>query len=113
MQNNFITIKISESFGLYPGARYRSDGPFSGQQFYEDILKPNLLEVWNKSDAKLLIDFDGTFGYASSFISEVFIRVVKDFHDKKKIIKKIKFKSEDDPLLIDSILQTIDKADVG
>ncbi len=108
---NYTDIKIAEDFSIYPGARYKTDGNFSGEQFYEDLLKSKLTEIWDDEDKGIRIDFDGTFGYASSFISEVFIRTVKDFKDKKKIKKKLEFKSDDEPLLIKAILQIIDEAE--
>jgi len=109
-KNTYIQIKVAKDFGVYPGARYRTDGPFSGQEFYEDILKPKFQKAWTDSQKIVFIDLDGTFGYASSFISEIFIRLVKDFEDKKAIIKKLEFKSEDEPLLKKSIIQIINEA---
>lgn len=108
-----IQISIAKDFSIYPGARYRTDGNFSGQQFYEEILKPKLKQVWDKDNQLLFIDLDGTFKYASSFISEIFLRTVKDFKDKDKIKKKMEFKSEDAPLLINAIWQIIDEAEAS
>jgi hypothetical protein len=109
MKNNQIVISVAKDFSEYPGARYRTDGDHSGEEFYEEILKPLLTKIWD-NEKVILIDFDGTFGYASSFISEIFIRVVEDFKDKKKIKKKLKFKSEDEPLLLGSIEEIIDES---
>ncbi len=109
---NVVEINISRDFTLYPGARYISDGEYSGEEFFDSHLKPTLESVWDDPDRTVLIDFDGTFGYASSFISEVFIRTVKYFKDKERINKKLHFKSEDDPLLIESIKKIINNAEV-
>lgn len=106
-----IEIIISSDFTDAPGARYRKDGPFSGEEFYEDLMKSKLKSVWDNEE-KLYINFDNTMGYASSFISEVFLRAVTDFKDKKKIKEKIIFISEDDPLLIDEIEAAIDEAKI-
>jgi hypothetical protein len=105
-----LTINIAKEFTLYPGARYRSDGKFSGQQFYEDILKPKLDQVWDKDNEKVEIYLDGTFGYASSFLSEVAVRLVKDFKEKDKILNKIEFLSDKDPLIIETIAKFINEA---
>lgn len=110
MSSKNITIKISKDFTVYPGARYLTDGPFSGQKFYEDILKGKFGIVWDKKDSKIVIDFDDTYGYASSFISEIFLRLVKDYKDKKKIKEKLIIKTEDDPLLKDLIYKEIEAA---
>ena len=100
MSDDTIKINISEDFTIYPGARYKTDGKYSGEEFYEDILKPKFTKVWEDDDKTMLIDFDGTYGYASSFISEVFIRLGKDFTDKKRIKKKLKLVTTDDPCLL-------------
>lgn len=107
-----VEINIAKDFGIYPGARYRSDGDFSGEEFYEDILKPKFEEVLSAGDSSLSINFDGTYGYASSFISEVFIRLVKDFKDKKLIKSKMELITTDDPFLERAIWQIINETQV-
>lgn len=108
-QDNYIEINIARDFTKSPGARYKSDGKYSGEEFYEDILKPKLSSIWEDPNKKILIDFDGTFGYAYSFISQVFTKVVEDFREKDKIKEKLEFKSDDEPLLINSIRQIMDE----
>lgn len=110
MENKQTTIKISDDFTKYPGARYRSDGKFSGEEFYEDHFKVALDKVLKDEQQSLIIDFDGTFGYPSSFISEVFTRFAKEYDADKLIDQKINFKSDDEPLLIKAIKKTIDDA---
>ena len=84
---------IAKDFSDTPGGRFRRDGGFSGEEFYEDFLKPRLEDVWNNNNSTLTLDLDGTFGsYGPSFISEIFIRLVDDFKDLKKIDKKLKLK---------------------
>ena len=104
-----ININVATDFTVFPGARYRSDGKFSGQEFYENLLLPKFKEVWVDDEKFLKIDFDGTFPYASSFISEVFTRLVREFSDKDKIKSKLIFKSDNEPLLINSIMKIIDE----
>ncbi|NMB81866.1 MAG: DUF4325 domain-containing protein [Ignavibacteria bacterium] len=108
---NTFTLKVKD-FTLYPGARYRSDGKFSGQEFYEDFLKEKFDQVWKISDKVLLLDLDGTYGYASSFISEVILRLVKDYKDIDKIKSKLKIKSEDEPILKEIIKDRINETNV-
>ena len=115
IMNNFNEIKIgvANDFSKYPGARYKTDGDFSGQEFYEVILKPNLSKIWADSNSAINLNLDGTFGYASSFISEIFTSVVRDFKDKELIKKKIVLTSNDEPLLVRTIQQIIDEAEAG
>jgi hypothetical protein len=62
------TINIAKDFHPIPGGRYRSDGPYSGQQFREDYLVPALLE----RTTKILVDFNGVLGSGCSFLDGAF-----------------------------------------
>jgi len=107
-----ITLKISTDFTNLPGARYRTDGDNSGQEFFEEVMGPKLREIWSDKKKRLLLDLDDTEGYASSFLSEVFIRVVREFKDRTQIKERILIKSDEEPLLIDTINKTIDETPV-
>ena len=73
-----IEINIAKDFATDVGARLYSDGPFSGQEFFEKLLKPKYQEAI-KSKVKLKIILDGTEGFASSFLNEAFIRLGSEF----------------------------------
>ncbi|CAN5349771.1 hypothetical protein BH09BAC2_BH09BAC2_15600 [soil metagenome] len=66
-----ITINIAQQFTLTPGARYYTDGPKSGQEFYDELLKKEYMQALEEK-VKLKIILDGTDGYASSFLNEAF-----------------------------------------
>ncbi len=68
---NKICINIKNDFSDSPGARYRKDGPHSGEEFYETILKSKFDEA-RTSGIKLVINLDGVWGYPSSFVSGSF-----------------------------------------
>lgn len=110
MSSEDLIIGIAKDFSDAPGARYRDDGPDSGQEFYEEKLKPIYIEAVEK-DRILIIDMDGTYGYATSFISEAFGRLGRDF-DSKGILNRIRIKSDEDPLLIEYIIKTIKNPDI-
>lgn len=65
-------LSIAKEFTPFPGGRRRKDGPFSGEAFREDILKPSL-----KKFGSVVVDFDGVAGLPSSFLEEVFGGVVR------------------------------------
>jgi len=69
MENLKITIRTD--FSDSPGARYRKDGPNSGEEFYETLLRPKFDDAIT-SHVKLEIDLDGVWGYPSSFVSGSF-----------------------------------------
>lgn len=96
-----MRLKISEQFSVTPGARYRSDGPFSGQEFFEDSLKPMFLEAQAANEI-LKVDLDGTEGYATSFLDEAFGRLATEF-GSEKAWKGITLVSNDEPDWIEEI----------
>ncbi|HEY8885884.1 MAG TPA: hypothetical protein VIM31_00060 [Candidatus Microsaccharimonas sp.] len=95
------TIKVSD-YTLVPGARHRSDGDASAEEFFEDVLK-NHLTAAVEGRTGLLIDFDGTWGYASSFISEL-AKLITSAYGQEELMNVLHLKSEDEPSLIDRFL---------
>jgi hypothetical protein len=73
-----IVINISKDFTTEPGARYYADGRYSGEEFFDTLLKQRFSEAL-KNGVKLMIVLDGTEGYASSFLSEAFGRLGHEF----------------------------------
>lgn len=73
-----IEINIAKDFSVETGARLYTDGEYSGQQFYETLLKPKFQEALNSRE-KLKINLDGTDGIASSFLNEAFRRLGEEF----------------------------------
>ena len=102
---NMKLITIATDFTDAPGARYRTDGEKSGQEFYEDHLKIKFEEAL-KDNAILTIDLDGTWGYPSSFISEVFGRLGKEY-GASIVLKHIHIKSDEDKDLKDLVFTEI------
>ena len=111
-KKNIQKIHIATDYTRRPGGRYIKDGDHSGEEFYKKVLQPQFKQIFQKADGtKLEINFDGTYGYASSFISEVFRRLVIEFKDKSKIKSLLTFVSNDDPFLENSIIRVLDETD--
>lgn len=91
-------INIAKDFTRYPGGRFYSDGPYSGEEFRTELLLPVL-----ESGDECLIVFDGARGYGSSFLEEAFGGLVRAGYKASLILSKFNFKSESDPSLIDEI----------
>jgi phosphomannomutase len=97
-----ITINIKQDFSPTTGFRTYEDGPKSGLEFYDVLLKNKFSEaIENK--VKLKIILDGGEGYTSSFLNEAFRLLGKNFgselvwqniiiisEEVPKYIKKIK-----------------------
>lgn len=99
------TIIIHKDFSDKLGARFRSDGDFSGQQFLEDILLPKFEEAV-KGKYKVLIDLDKVWGYPSSFVSGSFGKLSKD-NGALLVLNHLQFKSDDNPIRLEEIISEI------
>ena len=55
-----MEINICKEFSDTPNARYKSEGPFSGEEFREELLEPRYLEAREKGE-KLTINIDGGY----------------------------------------------------
>ena len=78
--NHLLTI--STDFSLEPGARYYSDGPKSGQEFFEKLLDERFSKAL-EANAILTVDLDNTEGYATSFFDEAFTRLAEKYGAQK------------------------------
>jgi hypothetical protein len=104
-------ISISKDFSDSPGARYRSDGPNSAQQFLEEHLLTKF-EKAVEGNYILEIDLDGVMGYPSSFISGSFgkLSILKG---SKMILKHIQFISLESNTRLDAFINEINKPKKG
>jgi hypothetical protein len=96
------TVNVAEQFTRTPGARYKTDGKFSGELFREQFLEPFFEN--SHPDAQLTIVLDGTEGFATSFLEEAFGGLARKYGAERSL-KKLVFVSEEDPLLITEIRQ--------
>ncbi len=104
-------ISIANDFTNAPGARNIDEGPFSGEQFLKDVLKPAFEKAINVG-YDIVIDLDNTEGYATSFLEEAFGGLAR-LYGKEKVFEILEFKSEDEPLLIDEIKIYISEAEAA
>jgi hypothetical protein len=100
-----ISISIARDFTDTPGPRFKDEGDFSGQEFLEDVLEPKYLQAVDAKE-KLLIDLDGTEGYATSFLEAAFGGLARKYNPSE-VLKIIKFKCDDEPLLEQEITSYI------
>ena len=89
--------KIAEEFSTTPGGRFKKNGPWSGQQFREDVLN-KLLKETITSKNKLVVVLDGTSGYGSSFLEEAFGGLIRHSEFDKQQLKKYLEIQANDPL---------------
>jgi len=80
MEPNKRRLNIA-GYSEYPGPRYCNQGDCSGEDFYHLKLNPEFAEAVNSKET-LVINLDGTAGYASSFLDEAFGNLVFDFTEE-------------------------------
>jgi hypothetical protein len=98
-------ISIAKDFSETPGPRAEDEGEFSGDEFLKKILRPAYIQAV-RDGGTLTIDLDGTEGYATSFLEATFGGLARDF-DAAEIDRVLKFKSDDEPFLINEIKKYI------
>ena len=100
------TIKMGRDFSPCPGGRSRDDGPWCGEAFREDTLRPALAE-----EDVVVLHLDCAEGYGSSFLSEAFGGLVRsgDF-TAEQLHRKLRLESHD-AILVREIWSYIDDAD--
>jgi len=72
-----MIINISKDFSPTTGFRNYKDGPKSGFEFFDVLLKPKFQEAINKKE-KLEVSLDGGV-YMDSFLNEAFKQLSKEF----------------------------------
>ncbi|MCW5223617.1 DUF4325 domain-containing protein [Verminephrobacter aporrectodeae subsp. tuberculatae] len=68
------TLRIAD-FTRYPGGRYKRISKFSGEEYRDDYLAPAL-----EKEEMVVVVLDGTVGYGSSFLDELFGGIVRKMH---------------------------------
>jgi hypothetical protein len=99
------TLSISKDFSETPGPRNREEGNFSGEEFLERLLLPAYQQAVADGGA-LLIDLDGTEGYATSFLESAFGGLARRY-GPSDVLSRIHFKSDDERYLIAEIQRYI------
>lgn len=97
------TFNIAQQFSRFPGGRLRIHGPYSGEQFREEVLLPLL-----SSCEKLVIDMTGALGYGASFLDESFGEIGKVIGYEESL-KRIHIVALDDPDISEIVWEKIRK----
>lgn len=104
-----MELNIVKEYTDLPGGRYIRQGSHSGEDFRETILKKKY-DYCLANDEKLIINFDDSYGYASTFLEEAFGGMVRQGYNGREMIKKIVFITEDEPSLKDRCIKFIIEA---
>lgn len=94
-----------KDFSKFPGPRYANLGSFSGEVFRDEVLLPAL-----KEDQEVEVDFDGVFGYGSSFLEEAFGGLLRHGADRNAVIRLQNNLKSKDPTIVSEVKSYIDDA---
>ncbi|WKW47294.1 DUF4325 domain-containing protein [Myroides sp. JBRI-B21084] len=97
-------------FSITPGSRYKDEGPHSGEEFREKFLEVEFKKALAKK-VKLIVDLDGTIGYGTSWLEEVFGGLVRSGFKASDVEKYLDFISNEEPYLIEDIQEYIANAE--
>lgn len=89
-------VRVSD-WSETPGARYRSNGPHSGEEFRDVVLIP-AFDHAVAEEAVLLVDLDGGYGYAAGFLEEVFGGLARRY-GVDTVLGHLRIKTEEEPRL--------------
>lgn len=106
--NNRNRIDIAREFTKTPGPRAIDEGEYSGEIFLRDFLRPKYITARNENN-KLIINLDGTDGYATSFLESVFGGLAREY-SPKEVLDTLEFISLEEPYLIEEIADYIREA---
>jgi len=81
------TINIAKEYSRTPGPRYEVEGQFSGEVFRKTIFAP-IIKKAIEEGCKVEINLDGTAGYGTSFIEEIFGGLIREDKLKYADIKR-------------------------
>ena len=100
---------IATQFSRTPSARIESEGKYPGVKLRE-IIAPMIRECIGKCE-DFIVDLDGTAGYGTSFLEEVFGGLIRVEHiDYSSLKRYLKFKSDEEEELVDECWSYIEDA---
>lgn len=100
-----VIVNIANDFTRYPSGRFKKNGNTSGEAFREQFLEGPL-----SRGEKILVEFDGTIGYGSSFLEEAFGGLVRKLRlPKSTLFDNLQLKSTDISIVTE-VKQYIDDA---
>lgn len=108
-----MIINIARDYSEAPGGAFESNLGYSGERFREECLYPEYIEAL-KFNNKIIVDFDGGYGYLNSFLEEAFGGLVRQLisegYSVKGIQKRFVFISNDNLALEERVRKYMDDA---
>jgi hypothetical protein len=90
MSTSEHVVDVGRDFTRFPAGRTKSDGPFCGEVFRDDFLRP-----WLDRDETVVVKLDSALGYGSSFLEEAFGGLVRLGYPKGKLLSSLRLDTAD------------------
>lgn len=98
-------VSVAKDFSPHPGPRRASQGPHSGEKFRKQLVRTL------KQHDYVVVDLDGTTGYGSSFLDEVFGGLIThEGMTRDEVLRRVSIKSDQDESYKLEALEAIDDA---
>ena len=107
-----MTLSVAKEFSKMPGPGSREEGPFSAEEFLDEVLQPRFREA-EQAGESLLVDLDGGYGYATSFLKGAFGGLARRLSSAERVLGVLKFKSDEEPYLCDDVKRYVVEAETG
>ena len=107
-----MTLSVAREFSKVPGPRSQIEGLYSAEEFRENLLQLKFDEAEAVGET-LLVDLDGGFGYATSFLEEAFGGLARKLSSPERVLKVLRIKSDEEPYLCDDVIKYIQEATTG
>ena len=89
-RRHMVRINVAKDFSEFPAGRFRTDGPYSGERFRDDVLAPALRRA-----ERIVVALDGTMGYGSSFLEEAFGGLLRIGFNRSELKSKLSIECSD------------------
>jgi hypothetical protein len=84
-----VRVSVAHDYSDRPGGRFEWEGKNSGERFREEVLVHRYRHA-RDHDVMLVVDLDGTSGYASSFLEEAFGGMIrKRYAEKSDLLRRL------------------------
>lgn len=103
-----LVFNVAKQFSKTPGPRLKSEGNYSAEQLLEEHLI-GLVKSAQQNSVKLIVELDGTLGYATSFLEGTFGELARIF-GIESILNTIEIISKESSLYKEEALSFIKQA---
>jgi hypothetical protein len=104
-RHDLLKISVARQFSPDPGPRYARQGPNSGETFRRMLVR-KLQEA-----ETVEVDLDGTYGFGSSWLDEVFGGLIKyERMSTADVQRRVKVKSDADRSYLITVEEAIEMA---